>query len=276
MRIKSWYILCGVNILTLLLIPIIVFVPNNILRVILGLPVVLFFPGYTLLAALFPRKSSLENIQRLALSLGLSIAVVPLIGLILNYTSWGITLNSILYSLSAFVAVTSVIAWFKLRRLPDGEQVVITIPKFSWKARSQLEKILSLILVFVILGTIGVLVYTIAVPKTGERFTEFYVLDSKGEVDDSPLEINLGDTVAVTLGIVNHEQRDTIYNIEIRIDGITAMTIKSPLLSNDEKYETIATFEPQKVGDNQKVEFLLFKNEETEPYTQLHIWVDVK
>jgi uncharacterized membrane protein len=46
---------------------------------------VLFFPGYTLISALFPRKDSLSGVERLALSFGLSIAVVPLIGLILNY-----------------------------------------------------------------------------------------------------------------------------------------------------------------------------------------------
>jgi len=37
-------------------------------------------------AALFPGKDDLDGIERIALSFGLSIAVVPLMGLALNYT----------------------------------------------------------------------------------------------------------------------------------------------------------------------------------------------
>ena len=55
-------------------------------RIILVLLLVLFLPGYSLIAALFPRKNDLDGIERIALSFGLSIAVVPLLGLALNYT----------------------------------------------------------------------------------------------------------------------------------------------------------------------------------------------
>ncbi len=70
-----------------MLVAIIILFPSNILRIILGLPFLLFFPGYTLVAALFTRKEGMGSIERVALSFGLSIAVVPLIGLILNYTA---------------------------------------------------------------------------------------------------------------------------------------------------------------------------------------------
>jgi len=51
------------------------------IRIILGLPLVLFLPGYSLIATLFPRKDDLDGIERVALSFGLSIAIVPLLGL---------------------------------------------------------------------------------------------------------------------------------------------------------------------------------------------------
>ena len=67
-------------------------------RVPLGLLMVLFVPGYTLIAALFPKIGDLDGIERTALSFGLSIAVVPLIGLGLNYTPWGIRLIPVVVS----------------------------------------------------------------------------------------------------------------------------------------------------------------------------------
>ncbi|NQE51957.1 hypothetical protein C5S29_00090 [ANME-1 cluster archaeon GoMg3.2] len=74
--------------LTLLCIPFVLIPPLNKtpVRSILGLPLVLFLPGYTLIAALFIRKDDLGGIERMALSVGLSIAISPLLGLALNYT----------------------------------------------------------------------------------------------------------------------------------------------------------------------------------------------
>lgn len=49
-------------------------------RVVLGLLLVLFLPGYSLIAAMFPRGDDLDGIERIALRfLGLGIAVVPLL-----------------------------------------------------------------------------------------------------------------------------------------------------------------------------------------------------
>ena len=69
-------------------------------RYILGSIFVLWLPGYALIKALFPEKE-LENIERIALSIGMSIALVPIIGLLLNYTPWGIRLTPITISLLA-------------------------------------------------------------------------------------------------------------------------------------------------------------------------------
>lgn len=105
-----------------MLIVAITFFPSNIVRIILGLPFVLFFPGYTLMAALFPRKEGIGSIERVALSIAMSIAIVPLIGLLLNYTPVGITLYSILYSIAFLICLLSLIAGFRRSKLPEGER----------------------------------------------------------------------------------------------------------------------------------------------------------
>ena len=85
-----------VILLTLSCIPFVLIPPLNEtpVRIVLGLLLVLFLPGYSLIAALFPGKGDLDGIERIALSFGLSIAVVPLLGLALNYTPFGSRLGA--------------------------------------------------------------------------------------------------------------------------------------------------------------------------------------
>ena len=110
-----------VNILSALLIAVIAFFPNSPVRIILGLPFILFFPGYVLLCALFPRKEDLDRFERLALSMGLSIAVTSLIGLMLNYTPFGIRLYSVTFSLFSFTLLMSAVAISKRRTVPPKD-----------------------------------------------------------------------------------------------------------------------------------------------------------
>jgi len=67
-------------------------------RYVLGSIFVLFLPGYSLIKALFPTRE-LDNIERLALSIGMSLALVPITGLLLNYTPWGIRTTPVTLSL---------------------------------------------------------------------------------------------------------------------------------------------------------------------------------
>jgi len=118
-----------VIILTLSCIPFVLLPPLNEtpVRIILGLLLVLFLPGYSLIAALFPGKDDLDGIERIALSFGLSIAVVPLLGLALNYTPFGIRLVPILIVLSVFTVSLAVIAGVRRQGLPEGERFVVVV-----------------------------------------------------------------------------------------------------------------------------------------------------
>ena len=65
---------------------------------------VLFLPGYCLIKALFSSKE-LDNIERFALSVGLSLALVPLVGLLLNYTPGGIRTTPVIFCLLGLTLV---------------------------------------------------------------------------------------------------------------------------------------------------------------------------
>lgn len=86
------------------------------IRYLLGAVSVLFMPGYSIVEALYPRGDELAPLERLALSIGLSLAVVPLVGLILNYTPWGIRLIPVVVSNTALtIALLTVAALRKAR-----------------------------------------------------------------------------------------------------------------------------------------------------------------
>ncbi|MFC1864773.1 DUF1616 domain-containing protein [Chloroflexota bacterium] len=278
MRIRLQNELLLINILAILLIIIIVFFTSNVLRIILGLPFVLFLPGYTLIAALFPRRNALGSIERVALSFGLSVAVVPLIGLILDYSPWGIRLYPGLLSLAIFILVTSLIAWHRRRRLAQVERFIISfnVSVPSWRGQRFGDKILAVILIVAILGTIGTLGYIIATPKVEEKFTEFYILGLEAKALDYPMELRVGEEGKVIVGIINREQEGVNYWVGVSIDGERDNKTGPLVLEHDEKWEGIVSFTPDRAGDNQKVEFLLYNDEENEPYLELHLWVNVK
>ena len=91
--------------------------PLVAVRWVLGSVFVLFIPGYVTVEALFPKGRELDTIERFALSVGLSLALVPLVGLLLNYTPWGIRLNPIVVSLTVLTVGLAMVALAREYRL---------------------------------------------------------------------------------------------------------------------------------------------------------------
>jgi uncharacterized membrane protein len=82
-----------------------------------GVMFVLFLPGYAFVKALFlgnsPSKTpveSVETIERVAFSVGMSIALVSIIGLLLYYSPWSLDLDTIVFSLFALTSISATTA----------------------------------------------------------------------------------------------------------------------------------------------------------------------
>ncbi|MCP4614606.1 MAG: DUF1616 domain-containing protein [Planctomycetes bacterium] len=139
---------------------------------------------------------------------------------------------------------------------------------------SRYNRVLSILLIAVILGVIGVLVYMITSQNAEDRFTEFYVLGEEGEVGGYPRELVGGEEGKVRLGIINQEHDLVSYQTKIIIAGTLNSEIGPIDLAHGEKWEGEAGFIPRQARENQKVEFELHKtyklgeNEET----SLSLW----
>ncbi len=78
------------------------------LRYILG-GIFIFLPGFLLISAMYPTKEGIEGLERIGLSIGVGLALIPIIALLLNYTPWGITLEPIVASIAVLTEVLAVV-----------------------------------------------------------------------------------------------------------------------------------------------------------------------
>ena len=268
-----------IDILSLLLIAAIAFLPSLPIRIILGLPFLLFFPGYVFLAALYPRADGIERFERLALSFGFSIALTGLLGLGLNFTPWGITVASVTDSLTILIVAMSVVAYYRRRAVPgqNGFPFRFHISLASWKQQALPHRILTAALVVLIAGAIGTLVFVVVSPKIGETYTEFYVLGTRGQAADYPRQLEVGQPGAVTVGIINREHATTKYRLEVKVEGVASTVVDQLVLEQNETWENPVVFTPDKVGQTQEVQFLLYNldSSTTQAYRELHFWIDV-
>jgi uncharacterized membrane protein len=325
-----------------------VFVPvlnDSPVRVVIGLAFTLFVPGYAFIAALFPEAGrspvadeppaeagdeaqptesdvpadpgegpitdrGIDGIERVALSFGLSIAIVPLIGLALNFTPFGIRLVPIVVSISAFTLVATAVAAIRRWELPEAER--FSAPYREWLAagraelfhpESTLDAALNVALAVAVLLAVSSVVYAVAVPPQGERFTEFYILgeDADGELvaDNYPEELVAGEPASLYVGVGNNEHETVRYTIVVQLQAVegegndsqvtnraeldrwsttvahneTSIEERSFTLDND----TAAEFN----GTDRRLSFLLY--DETPPgtptrenaYRDVHLWVNV-
>jgi uncharacterized membrane protein len=142
----------------------------------------------------------------------------------------------------------------------------------------RLDKALFIALVVVILAALGGIIYLAAVPQPDEKFTEFYILGSQGKAADYPQQVMPGEEVELTVGVVNHEYQPAAYRVEITINGTSSEEINVGTLAHEQKWERAVSFVAPSAGDNQTVEFWLYKDNQLEPYLEdpLRLYIDVR
>ena len=139
------------------------------------------------------------------------------------------------------------------------------------------RKILITILLVAIVTAVGYLGYIIINQKPGQEFSEFYILNIEGEAKNYPQQIVLGETVDIIIGIVNNEYKTTSYRVDVTGYSIDNREMSIGELVHGERFQEVVSFVPQFAGEEQKVEFWLYKNGELEPYftEPLRLYIDV-
>ena len=215
-------------------------------RIIVALVVVLFVPGYALIAALFPGRDSsvsdeealtttreadrdgesggIDILERVALSFGASIALVLLVGIGVSFTPWGLQLVPVLTALTALTVPLTVLAAVRRVRLPSEAR--FNPHPIAWLVggirgltapEDRTDAVLNILLVVSVLLAAGSLAYAVNDPPSGEQFTEFYLLteNETGNLVATgyPTNFTTGESQSIVVGIENEEDQSETYTV---------------------------------------------------------------
>ena len=251
------------------------------LRIIFALPILLFLPGYALIAAMFPRREELSSIERFTLSIGLSIAIFVFDGFAISVTAWRFRPEPIILSLSLITLILTLITFLVRLRIPKDERFYLDFSVFSRFFESlrsdekptDIERALVIALVGSIIIASGMLIYA-KVTFEEERFTAFYILGEGGKAENYPKEVYLLEDSSMIVGIENYEHAPANYTLQVKLGGYPIYKQQIPTLAHGEKWKDNVLFTPKHVCKHTKLEFLLYKDSSTNPYRSVHLWID--
>jgi uncharacterized membrane protein len=277
---------------------------TSYLKAVFGIIFVSFLPGYSFISYLFPNNESIKLSERLLLSFATSVAIVTLLGFILNYTPFGIHLEVMAIILYLFIVIFAILALFRRRNIhiehlrllrlsgvfnytdmgnssqlfetevfnPEFKPTIIRIIG-KVKMEDQMDKTLSIVLAILIILTITMTTYAIVKPKPVENFTEFYIQGEDG-MSNYTTTLNSGQNGNVTVVIVNHENEPVTYLMVFNLNG-TKVSENSLTLQNGEQQKIPINFTAGNPGQSE-VEFLLFKQPDLQNvYLSLHYWITI-
>lgn len=191
-----------------------------VVRAIGAVPLVLFLPGYWLLAAVAPEIGR-EPLERAALSSGISLAVCVLVGLLLNLSPAGLTRDAWVLALGGIALTGSAAAWLRnLRREAEPGLGLALSPGRRGGAMFALAGL-------VLIGAFGLARYTASQQSTPD-FTQFWI---------SPA----GTNGAAQLGVRNLEPSAMTYVVEVRADGELVQRWPALTVQSKQSWQTMLT-----------------------------------
>ncbi len=211
-------------------------------RYAVALAVVFVVPGYAIVAALFPRDGELDWIRRIALSVGLSITAVALLGLLLDATPAGLNLDSIAGAMVlGSLGLIGLAGWRRVR-VPLGERLslALDVRRPAWGEFRGSDRVLAVAVAIALVSGAAVLAVGLSRSPTQDRYTELYLLDSAGGVVAYPLSLNASQPGFVNVAVHNREGTAENYSIVVLLIGLR--TEYNATTGTNQTVEVNATF----------------------------------
>jgi uncharacterized membrane protein len=233
--------------------------PDIVIVRILTLPLMLVLPGYALTSALFPNRS-LGVPERLVFSLGLSLIIVILGGLLLNWTPFGLRASSWAVLLAGITLGASAVALVRRRGQSVSAPGWLRVGNVGLTLRQGLLLGLAAVIVC---GAVAVSIIG-AERQSYAGFTQLWILPAGGANPEN----------AVRLGVSNMESTSMEYRLAVNVDGKVVKEWPSLDLEPNEKWEATLVLPPTASAGAARVEADLYRAEApTTIYRHVVLWL---
>lgn len=245
----------------------------GLIRLLLALAFVLFLPGYSVVAAIYPERGTIDTPTRLGFGVGLSIAFVPILTVLLDRLPWGIRPWPILLAELSICAAGLGVAVWRRARLEPSVRYAPTLRGVPWVRGAAWLAIAC--------GTV-IFAYGVTAPSRAAPPTEFYILGADGLAQGYPREVAAGADVSVIAGITSYEPGVETFHIEIwQVDRLRPErrvplgAIPPVTLRSGERLEQVVPWRFNHAGQDQLVELQLVRAGDEQPYRRLELILDV-
>ncbi len=230
-------------------------------RLVLGFTFLLLAPGYAITSLLFPGSDDIDPPERLVLSLGLSIIAAPLLGLALNYTSWGIQMVSMTVGLVSLTLVALIAALLRRRRHESMGRSTLVLGRRPW----------SIVGTLALIGAgVAAIASSVDTASPTSSATEFYLSDTTGRQGSFPTALVAGQSFTADLGATNHEGRPLSFRIYVPFANTS---VEVPELEDGASWHgSIELAAPEGNGPT-LLAFELYRANDVEPYRSIHFSV---
>lgn len=234
--------------------------PDSVPVRILSLPLVLVLPGYALLAALFPRQVFGLPVY-LVFSLGLSLAIVILGGLVLNLTPFGLRASSWVVFLSCITLGACAVALLRRR----GQSLSTRWLGVGPIGLTFRQGLLLALAALILCGAVAMsIIGAEQQPRPG--FTQLWILPVSGASHAKNV---------VRLGVSNKESKATGYRLSVNINGKVVKEWRSLDLNSNEKWEVTLVLPQSGHIGTARVEAMLYRTDTpTTVYRHVVLWLD--
>lgn len=263
-------------------------------RAVVGVPLLVFLPGYALLALLFPARRDpgdvaargLDVVQRVGLSVGLSVALVVLLGIALDRSPWGVQQGPVLGALAGLTVLLALLALRARVRLPPEQRPAMPRLAFpDWQRLARRERAIAAAALACLLASGAVAGYVLTRPPPAQAYTEFALLDAEGGTRALPTSLEPGEQAQVLLRVVSHEGRFASFRVvaldqmveDGNFSGAPRTLWEGELsLQDGESWARAVDFTLDQ--GRHRLAFQLWRADATEvaPYRELHLWVQVR
>jgi len=225
-------------------------ISSPVLRAAVGVPLLFLVPGYVTVSMLFPRaepitdpelvessfiaqQRELTDVERVALSFGLSMAILPLLGLVISITAAGFTESTVVGTVSGFALAGLGVATGRRLAVPAPDRYrihlgrrIATVRSALFDTDSTLQLAVNIALAVSLLVAVTTVGYALAAPQDGEEYTSLQLLTETESGDlvagGYPDEVEPGESIPLVIGVENQEQEAMNYTVVVQEERIEA------------------------------------------------------